>query len=315
MVHSRSYRKLGEVSRIGLVALLVVLVAASPAQPVVVQEGVAGRAGVVVSIDPTTGERSVQLTKQGMPAYPTVDVTCDGKRRTIPLTRSEIAGPTIVATYEVPLDIAEGMLKTAQCRLLIPGHTIALPRRQLEAAWANGPKGSGAPKVLLAGVVEVIDGDTITVALSDRTETVRYIGVHTPETKHPLKRGEPGGPEAKEVNRQLVAGQRVRLELDVQERDRAGRLLAYVHVSDQMVNTELVRRGYAEVVTIPPNVRYHALFVKLQREAREQRRGLWADASGASLLPPLAQADHQTSKGQPGASPGARLDMSVFPPH
>jgi len=68
----------------------------------------------------------------------------------------------------------------------------------------------------------------------------------------------------------------VRLELDVQERDRYGRLLAYVWVGDTMVNAELVRRGYAQVMTIPPNVKYQQLLVKLQREAREAGRGLWS---------------------------------------
>jgi micrococcal nuclease len=73
-----------------------------------------------------------------------------------------------------------------------------------------------------------------------------------------------------------VDGQRVRLELDAQVRDQYGRLLAYVWVGNVMVNAELVRRGYAQVMTIPPNVKHAALFVRLQREAREAGRGLWA---------------------------------------
>jgi hypothetical protein len=84
------------------------------------------------------------------------------------------------------------------------------------------------------------------------------------------------GREATEVNRQLVDGQRVRLELDAQVRDQYGRLLAYVWVGNVMVNAELVRRGYAQVMTIPPNVKHAELFVRLQREAREAGRGLWA---------------------------------------
>jgi micrococcal nuclease len=101
----------------------------------------------------------------------------------------------------------------------------------------------------------------------------------------------------------LVAGQQVRVEFDVQERDRYGRLLAYVYVRDQMVNAELVRRGYAQVMTVPPNVRYQALFVKLQREAREQKRGLWADPSEPTTPPSVAQAERQTSGGRPGVAP------------
>lgn len=135
-----------------------------------------------------------------------------------------------------------------------------------------------APRTLEGTVVRVVDGDTVHVRIGDRVEKVRYIGVNTPEVHHPTKGEEPGGREASEVNRRLVAGKRVRLELDVQERDRYGRLLAYVWAGDTMVNAELVRLGYAQVMTIPPNVRHQALFVTLQREARQAGRGLWRRA-------------------------------------
>jgi len=127
-------------------------------------------------------------------------------------------------------------------------------------------------------VVRVVDGDTIHVRIGARVEKVRYIGVNTPEVHHPTKGEEPGGREAAQVNRRLVEGQAIRLELDVQERDRYGRLLAYVWVGDLMINAELVRLGYAQVMTIPPNVRYQEVFLKLQREAREAGRGLWRRA-------------------------------------
>ena len=124
-------------------------------------------------------------------------------------------------------------------------------------------------------VVRVVDGDTVHVRIGDRVEKVRYIGVNTPELHHPRKGEEPGGREAAALNRTLVDGRHVRLETDVRSRDRYGRLLAYVWVGDMMINAELVRRGYAQVMTIPPNVRHQALFVQLQREAREGERGLW----------------------------------------
>ncbi len=129
-------------------------------------------------------------------------------------------------------------------------------------------------------VVRLVDGDTIYVRLADRVEKVRYIGINTPEFHHPAKGEEPGGREAAEVNRRLVEGRRVRLELDVQARDRYGRLLAYVWVAAEngpevMVNAELVRLGYAQVMTIPPNVRHTSTFLALQRQAREAHRGLW----------------------------------------
>jgi micrococcal nuclease len=134
-----------------------------------------------------------------------------------------------------------------------------------------------AQPALEGTVVRVVDGDTIHVRLGERLEKVRYIGVNTPEVHHPRKGEEPGGRAAAAVNRQLVSGRQVRLELDAQSRDRHGRLLAYVWVDATMVNAELVRRGVAQVMTVPPNVRYQALFVRLQREAREAGRGLWRD--------------------------------------
>jgi len=134
------------------------------------------------------------------------------------------------------------------------------------------------PAPVAGAVVRVVDGDTIHVRIGARVEKVRYIGVNTPEVHHPTRGEEPGGREAAEVNRRLVEGQAVRLELDVQERDRYGRLLAYVWIGDLMINAELVRLGYAQVMTIPPNVRYQEVFLKLQREAREAGRGLWRRA-------------------------------------
>jgi micrococcal nuclease len=138
--------------------------------------------------------------------------------------------------------------------------------------------GAAAATPLEGIVVHVVDGDTIHVQLADRVEKVRYIGVNSPEIRHPIRGEEPGGREAAAVNRGLVHGRRVRLELDVRPRDRNGRLLAYVWIGETMVNAELVRRGYAQVMTVAPNVRYQDLFVKLQREARDAGRGLWRPA-------------------------------------
>lgn len=158
--------------------------------------------------------------------------------------------------------------------LRLAARVIALALLLASVAGATAP----TPAELEGPVVRVVDGDTIQVRVSSRVETVRYIGVDTPEVRHPTRGVQPGGREATRVNGTLVRGRRVRLELDVQARDRYGRLLAYVWVGDVMVNAELVRRGYAEVLTVPPNVRYQALFLRLQREARESARGLWGGA-------------------------------------
>ncbi|MGH7317649.1 MAG: thermonuclease family protein, partial [Candidatus Rokuibacteriota bacterium] len=130
-------------------------------------------------------------------------------------------------------------------------------------------------------VVRVVDGDTVHVRLGGAVEKVRYIGIDTPETRHPTRGEELGGRAATEVNGRLVGDRVVRLESDVQLRDRYGRRLAYVWVQrrdggELMVNAELVRLGYAQVMTVPPNVRHAELFRKLQVDAREHGRGLWA---------------------------------------
>ncbi len=126
-------------------------------------------------------------------------------------------------------------------------------------------------------MVRVIDGDTIQICcvFGDR-EKVGYIGINRPEIHHPMKGVEPYGKEAAEANRKLVDGKTVRLEFDVQQLDRYKRLLAYVYLEDGIfVNAWLVEHGFAQVMTVPPNVKYQDLFLKLQREAREKGRGLW----------------------------------------
>ena len=128
-------------------------------------------------------------------------------------------------------------------------------------------------------VVWVVDGDTIHVRIGKRVEKVRYIGVNAPEVPHETRWWPHGGEQASAVNRVLVAKHVVRLELDVSHRDGWGRLLAYAWIVRSkkrvMANAEMVRRGYAQVMTIPPNVKYQELFLELQREARAAGRGLW----------------------------------------
>ncbi|MBI3811162.1 MAG: thermonuclease family protein [Nitrospirae bacterium] len=127
-------------------------------------------------------------------------------------------------------------------------------------------------------VKRVIDGDTIELV---NGETVRYLGIDAPEMRRKVngrwvESVEPFAPEAYELNRRLVEGQRVRLELDREVRDRYHRLLAYVFVNDRLVNAELISSGYVVVRLHPPNLRYADLFMKLQTEALARHRGLWA---------------------------------------
>jgi endonuclease YncB( thermonuclease family) len=132
-----------------------------------------------------------------------------------------------------------------------------------------------------AELVRVVDGDTIRVSIDGTEYRVRYIGIDTPESVRPGSPVEEFAIEASEANRELVVGRRLVLERDVSETDRFGRLLRYVWTVDgadrhTFVNLELLRLGYAQVATYPPDVRYVDLFLAAQREAREAERGLWS---------------------------------------
>jgi micrococcal nuclease len=129
-----------------------------------------------------------------------------------------------------------------------------------------------------AQVVRVVDGDTIRVRLDGRTERVRYIGVDTPESVKPGTPVQCFAKRASAANAALVAGRSVRLVGDVEQRDRYGRLLAYVYREPDgaFVNAQLVRDGFARTLTIPPNVAHARELADLARVARQAHRGLWS---------------------------------------
>jgi micrococcal nuclease len=163
---------------------------------------------------------------------------------------------------------------------------LAVSVAALAYAWtARG--GDGAPDaagdVLRGRVVRITDGDTIRIALGSRVERVRYIGIDTPEDVKPDTPVQCYARRAAAENARLVDGRRVRLVLDVEHRDRFGRLLAYVYREPDglFVNAELVRGGFARTLTIPPNVRFAGRFAALAREARRAGRGLWSACAPA----------------------------------
>jgi len=121
-----------------------------------------------------------------------------------------------------------------------------------------------------ATVTRVIDGDTIVL---DNGETVRYIGMDTPEI-HP--EAEPFGIEAYNANRFLVEGKKVTLEKDTSETDKYGRLLRYVYVDDKLINAELISLGLAKAKAYPPDTKNQIYFESLEDVARETERGMWS---------------------------------------
>jgi micrococcal nuclease len=142
-------------------------------------------------------------------------------------------------------------------------------------------------------VVRVIDGDTFVCRFSDgKEEHIRLIGVDAPELRRNQKGEKDSERRGQDISTILAQGKKasnftksylkpgipVKLELDVELRDRYQRLLAYVYLPDgTFFNALLVQEGYAQIMTVPPNVRYQDLFLKLQREARENNRGLWKE--------------------------------------
>ncbi len=127
-----------------------------------------------------------------------------------------------------------------------------------------------------ATVVKTIDGDTIDVRFGDgRVERVRVLGVDTPETKDPRKPVQCFGQEASAYTHARLLGQHVRIETDVEARDKYGRLLAYVYVGGARFDDELLRLGYGRLLIIPPNGAYAHAMLREELDARAARRGLW----------------------------------------
>lgn len=118
----------------------------------------------------------------------------------------------------------------------------------------------------MAVVTEVIDGDTIVIEGGCH---VRYIGIDAPESDELYYL------QAKQINEDLIAGRKVRLESDISDKDNYGRLLRYVYVGDNFVNAEIVRQGCAWSVAYPPDVKYQVYLEAVEDEARQTKRGLW----------------------------------------
>jgi micrococcal nuclease len=138
-----------------------------------------------------------------------------------------------------------------------------------------------------ATVVRVVDGDTIVADFDGRRETVRLIGIDTPETVKPDAPVECFGLEASAFTARLLPdGMPIRVERDVEARDDYGRLLGYVYVAGDgetggtFVNLEIVRQGYATLLTFPLNVTHVDELVAAAESAERQNLGLWGGCSG-----------------------------------
>jgi len=135
--------------------------------------------------------------------------------------------------------------------------------------------GDSGPPAADAYVTRVVDGDTVEAQIGDEVEDVRLIGIDTPETVKPEAPVECFGPQASSFTHRVLEEQSVRLVFGAERRDVYGRLLAYAYIDHRFFNAELVRRGLARTLSIPPNTRYSALFERLEQSAARRGRGLW----------------------------------------
>lgn len=198
-----------------------------------------------------------------------------------PQTYTVVAGDTlsrIAARYGVTVqELAAANNITDPSRIRV-GQVLVIPSGETPAPPTRLPM-PPLSQLTPARVTSVVDGDTIKVSVGGGVQTVRYIGIDTPETVHPSKPVQWMGPEASAANKALVEGQTVYLEKDVSETDHYGRLLRYVWLADgRMVNEELCRMGFAQSSSYPPDIKYQDRFVAAVQEAREAGRGLWGPA-------------------------------------
>lgn len=148
-----------------------------------------------------------------------------------------------------------------------------------EPAPPTGPPGA-------ATVVRPVDGDTVVVRIGGAQESVRLIGIDTPESVAPNRPVECYGPEAKSrLAALLPKGTVVMLERDVETRDAYNRLLAYVIRAEDglFVNLALVDEGYAESFPYAPNLAHRVDFDRAEQTARGSARGLWPTCGGTDV--------------------------------
>jgi len=160
-----------------------------------------------------------------------------------------------------------------------------------------------------------VDGDTIEVQLNGATVDIRLIGVDTPETVDP---GEPigcYGPEASGFTADVLEGERVGLEYDVEREDQYSRTLAYVFLGDRLFNEALVARGYARVSTYPPNVKYVDRFLAAQRRARRTNAGLWSSCSADGVSPNPNASESEQGPDNGGGNCDPNYSGACVPPY
>jgi micrococcal nuclease len=186
------------------------------------------------------------------------------------------------------LRVAVSLLTVAALAACTPaGSTV----RSTTEATAGSPAGSPGPSAATgstaveanATIERVVDGDTVIVSINGNSERLRLIGIDTPETVKPNTPVQCFGPEASAFTKSLLPkGTAVRVVRDVEARDAYDRLLGYIYRAQDglFVNLEIVRQGYANLLTFPPNVAHVDEFRVAAEAARTAHLGLWSSCAG-----------------------------------
>ena len=162
-------------------------------------------------------------------------------------------------------------------------------------------------------VTKVVDGDTIAINLNGKSETIRMIGIDTPETADPRTTVQCFGKEASDKAKELLTGKKVRIEKDPTqgERDKYDRLLAYVWREDGLFfNRYMVEQGYAHEYTYNTAYKHQSEFKAAEAAAQAQKRGLWAPGvCDAKTTPPASQPVKSTPP--PAAAPNSNYTCTA----
>lgn len=152
-------------------------------------------------------------------------------------------------------------------------------------------------------VTSIVDGDTIKVNINNEVKTVRLIGIDTPETVDPNRPVECFGQEASDKMKDLLTNKQVKLEKDVSETDKYGRLLRYVYLDEIFVNEYMVREGYANASSYPPDIKYQEVFNSAENEARDNNRGLWGEVCNSIEEDQSTKEDSEIEENQDSTPP------------
>jgi len=172
--------------------------------------------------------------------------------------------------------------------------TKTSPTPQVISAKTQASQSAVGTQSTTVKVARVIDGDTIEI---EGGQKVRLIGIDTPETVDPRVAVACFGKEASDETKNLLESKSVSLEKDISETDKYGRLLRYAFLDKLFVNDYLVRQGFAQVSTYPPDVKYQDQFLAAQKEARDNNRGLWSSCQGENVV--ISQPSQSSVSSQP----------------